>query len=369
MDGANDIMGENYQGDNDEANDSTIEYPYVSQFLRQNTFWKRIEEIRKFNVKIEQLALQPEIEHIGLFSSQNYINFSKNGKYTVLVEDIKASAKYTQIVDVFQEKLIVRAHYNGRLSLNQVYEENKNKIKSGVKPKHMIQFLHSLAKPISRFRPTLMISFIKMYRPHYILDFCSGWGDRLFSALMYNDKIKYYCGIDPNKNLFSGYNAMIQALITEKKDRKKYQMVCDCAESADIPKTPAKSGLYDMIITSPPYYDHEIYDDIDLKQKQSITKYKTLDDWYENFLLKSTKNALERLAIGGFLIISINDTGKHKYVTKYFDDITRMFCMKYIDLIYITNTIQYNSYMQDLKQSNEATLRGCQPIFVWQKTS
>jgi hypothetical protein len=369
-----------------EPEQTTNSYPFVKNFLRSGTFLKRIEEIRKFHPRIEYIENQPDktplIEHIGEFKSKNYLNLSRNKKYAVLVEDLKATSKYTQIVDVFQEHVIIRAHYNGLKSLEEVFGEAFEKGDDNVMhqidptPKQMIQqrqTLYSLTKPISRFRPTLMIIFIKLFRPRYILDFCAGWGDRLLGALMYCDKIKYYCGIDPNKELFNGYQNMINTLIPEKKDRKKYDMIHGCGEDPTIiPKSPAKNGLYDMIITSPPYYDHEIYQtklsETNSKQSQSIDRYTSLDDWYDGFLIPSTLNALKSLDIGGYLVISINDTATHSYVTKYFDDITKLASMRYIELFYNVNSGWFDVYKTKCAtQPQDNRLTGCQPIFVWQK--
>jgi len=332
--------------DLEEETVDTIDYPYVKNFLYLETFIKRIEEIRKFHPQILYVKEMPELEHLGKLE-----RFEKD-KYTVLVENQNDSIKSIEIVDVFQEQEIIKANWNGKISLEKAfdinkYELNKSEDKTLMEKRCM---LRTFAKPISRFRPTLMINLIKIYRPHYILDFCAGWGDRLLGALVYDSCIRYYCGIDPNKNLFNGYNKMIDTFIDSKKDKQKYNMVCDCAENCDIPDPPNKSRKYDMIMTSPPYFDLEVYED---NNKQSINKYKTLDEWYTNFLLKSTKNAVMKLDKYGHMIISINDNGKDKYVERYIADVTKMVELKFVDLIYVTN--------------DKNNLKGCQPLLVWQK--
>lgn len=331
-------------------------YPLVSSFLRLNTFLNRMKEIKKFHPQIKETEVQPQIEHLGTFESK-YFNPKK---YKILIENSKYTLRYTQIVDIFQEEQIIRAHYNGKLSLHEAFEDNKELIDKTDDPIKKRQMLHTITKSISRFRPTLMVALIKIYRPRYILDFCSGWGDRLLGALVYDNKIKYYCGIDPNKKLFNSYEVMIKSFIPEKSNRQKYNMICDCAEDCDIPKSPAKNKTYDMVITSPPYYDHEVYSD---DTNQSAKKYDSLETWFDNFLLKASHNAINNLSEDGYFIISINDTNKYQYTLKYFEAITSLSNMQFVDLYHTIDDVHYKKY------NTQQEKLVCQPIFVWQKKS
>jgi DNA modification methylase len=61
---------------------------------------------------------------------------------------------------------------------------------------------------------------------------------------------------------------------------------------------------FDLILTSPPYYNLEIYSN---DKKQSINKYKSFDLWYENFLLKSINSSINKLDDNGIVAININN--------------------------------------------------------------
>ena len=61
---------------------------------------------------------------------------------------------------------------------------------------------------------------------------------------------------------------------------------------------------FDLIFTSPPYFDKEKYDQSD---EQSYKKYKDFDSWMENFLFKAIELRTENLKSGGHLVINISD--------------------------------------------------------------
>ena len=321
-------------------------YPYVSLIIRPENFVKRIEEIRKFHPclkPITKIKQELHIEHIGIVPNEWLTEQS-----FVLVDKKDIS----EIIDVFQEDNIINAKWSHDTYTSKEMFELKKETMQHSSLKDQRRQLAENCKPISQFRSSLMITMIKLYKPHYILDFCSGWGSRLLAALAYNDHVHYYCGIDPNPDLFDGYKKMINILIPDKNDRKKYNMICDCAESCDIPDSPHKSGLYDMVITSPPYYDSEIYSD---NPNQSIIKYKNLEDWYTNFLLKASINAIRKLNENSHFIISINDTKTDSYVNRYIKDISSIIELEYVGVFCVTN--------------DERNLTGMQPIFVWKKLS
>ena len=109
-------------------------------------------------------------------------------------------------------------------------------------------------KECTNFCPTIICSLIKLFKPKHILDFSAGWGDRLLGVMTYDEKIKSFYGIDPNKSLHTGYKNMIKSFLP-KSSKQKYVMINDCAESAiqDINQT------FDLVFTSPPYYNLEVY--------------------------------------------------------------------------------------------------------------
>ncbi len=52
-----------------------------------------------------------------------------------------------------------------------------------------------------------------------------GWGDRLLSAILLQDEIDNYIGLDPNNNMHPYYNKMVELLVKEQ-NKKKYKFFC-----------------------------------------------------------------------------------------------------------------------------------------------
>ena len=89
-----------------------------------------------------------------------------------------------------------------------------------------------------------------MFKSKDVLDFSSGWGDRLNAFLSCTDTESYF-GIDPNTNLYEGYNQQIQKFNTN----KKISMNHGCSEDIKIPE-----NSFDTVFTSPPYFMIEEYE-------------------------------------------------------------------------------------------------------------
>jgi DNA methylase. len=61
---------------------------------------------------------------------------------------------------------------------------------------------------------------------------------------------------------------------------------------------------FDLIFTSPPYFDKEKYNQSEL---QSYKMYKEFDSWMQNFLFKTIELRTKNLKSGGYLVINISD--------------------------------------------------------------
>ncbi len=158
----------------------------------------------------------------------------------------------------------------------------------------------SLRKYIAaQFRPSAAKIIYDMYKPDTVLDFSMGWGDRLLGAHA-SHFVKKYVGIDPNKNLHYGYKRQIAKYDAIWGKIKEFKLICGRAEDESI----VLDDEFDMIFTSPPYFDKEKYDQ---SEDQSYKMYKGFDSWMDNFLCKTIKLRSQNLKSGGLLIINISD--------------------------------------------------------------
>lgn len=166
----------------------------------------------------------------------------------------------------------------------------------------------SLRKYIaSQFRPSAAKAIYDYFKSERVLDFSMGWGDRLAGAHT-SEFVKRYVGIEPNINLIGNYVRQIKTYNDLNNNDKSYKFHYGCAEDNQI----VTNEPFDLIFTSPPYFDKEKYDQ---SENQSYKKYKNFDSWMKNFLFKSIDLRAETLKSGGYLVINISDiyTRKKRY--------------------------------------------------------
>jgi 16S rRNA G966 N2-methylase RsmD len=156
------------------------------------------------------------------------------------------------------------------------------------------------------FKATLASSVYWHFNAKRILDISSGWGDRLLGAMAhYADR---YLGFDPNIDLQHGYNAMKDMFLKDE-FKSAFEVRPTQFEEADL-----QGETFDLIFTSPPYYDFEVYVEGDITQ--SMERYNSLDTWLVGFLFTSLKKAWNVLDQGGNMVIHINDPNYPKHISE-----------------------------------------------------
>jgi hypothetical protein len=126
-----------------------------------------------------------------------------------------------------------------------------------------------------------------------LLDISAGWGDRLLASISLGMD---YIGFDPNTDLISGHTAMIDMF----GDNNRHKVIYEPFETGTIPY-----GPYDVILTSPPYFNIEEY--VPGQQGQSIVSYPKYNEWMVRFLFASLKKAWDNLKDDGYLILHLGD--------------------------------------------------------------
>lgn len=116
------------------------------------------------------------------------------------------------------------------------------------------------------FKPTIAINMYHKYGATHVLDPCAGWGGRMLGAMA---KGIAYTGMDTNINLRPSYDAMM--------DRFRERAVMIWGDALEQDFAPID---YDMVLTSPPYWDKgnlEIY--------ELMKIWETEKEFYETFLI------------------------------------------------------------------------------------
>ena len=124
-----------------------------------------------------------------------------------------------------------------------------------------------------------------------ILDMSAGWGDRLVASLQLG---AVYTGFDPSSNMRIVYDDILSSFPSD---------------GSSVTTLPFEDAVlteqYDIALTSPPYYDVEIYND---EETQSIQRYPTYELWMREFLLPSLTKMIDALSERGYLILHLGDT-------------------------------------------------------------
>jgi hypothetical protein len=189
-----------------------------------------------------------------------------------------------------------------------------------------------------------MKGFIDMFNMKKILDFSSGWGDRLIGFLASDADV--YWGFDPNHDLHDNYEDIISFFSSQTTD-KEIKLFAEPFEKISSSLIRTMKNKFDGVITSPPFFDIEIY----TRGEQSIKSYPVVSAWLNNFLLEAIAISIHSLKLNGYLIITINEKMKDNYVKKMIDGIDNLKSMKFLGTISYSNIPIINP----------------QPFFVWQK--
>jgi hypothetical protein len=141
---------------------------------------------------------------------------------------------------------------------------------------------------INIFKPLRAMEIYNKYKPESVLDFTMGWGGRLVGACALN--ISHYIGIDLNRNLQKPYDDMVTTL--QPLTTTNIKLIFDDCLLVDYSKLD-----YDMVFTSPPYYNIELYSGTNKISKQ---------EWDDNFYSPIFKLTYKHLKVGGYFILNVS---------------------------------------------------------------
>ena len=187
----------------------------------------------------------------------------------------------------------------------ETWEKIKNNVDYLRKNKHdKREYIYSLTRECNTFNPTFCLYIISKLvgKNSKILDPSSGWGDRLIASLASDANL--YLGFDPNKKLQKSYNKIIKVLGNN--DKEKYKVIPEPFEDVKRLLSP---NYYDIAITSPPYYDLEIYDSSEM---QSVVRNKSFNKWIDDFYYPYLANMIYAIKVNGYVVIYIEDIKSKK---------------------------------------------------------
>jgi hypothetical protein len=138
--------------------------------------------------------------------------------------------------------------------------------------------------PVCFFKPTIAKFLYTKFQPTSVLDFTAGWGGRMMGAVAYGCK---YTGIDTNITLKQNYDIMMEELGGDT------EMIWKSALDVDFSNID-----YDMVLTSPPYINKELY--------EHMKPFESSKSYYVDFLIPLITKSLANIKNNGTVCININ---------------------------------------------------------------
>ena len=162
-----------------------------------------------------------------------------------------------------------------------------------------IYFNYKLAKS-TMYRPQMAKMVVTNLGAKRVLDPCAGWGGRMLGVVAAGAE---YVAFEPNTETYEGLLKLIKLLGIEDKVR----IINDSALEMDK----YDIGEFDLILTSPPYFDLEVYSHEDT---QSIKGCDTYSMWVNNFLKPLIELSISHMKQNGWSCWNVHNVGKMKMI-------------------------------------------------------
>jgi len=226
--------------------------------------------------------------------------------------------------DEYKNKKYIKTIFDVE-NLKQIKDINGNrdvKVKYGV--------YNVCINSVHVFKPSIALSIYKEFSPKCILDCCAGWCSRALAAHIFGCR---YIGIDINDELAISYERINQLFGV-----KNHLIILDSL------KINYSEFVYDMVFTSPPYYNIERY--------EHNAVYKTKDDWATDFYIPLFMKVFRYLQPGDHMVLNMNNEMYKTIFSDIFGEADR--------IIPLEKKARPNISKPDAKKYNEN-------IYVWRK--
>lgn len=191
---------------------------------------------------------------------------------------------------------------------------------------------------VSNFRPSSARAIYDRYGGGSVYDPSCGFGGRMLGAIS-SPSVTEYTGAEPSTMTYDGLLQMRELL-----GNKNINIVKAGSEHY-VPDN------VDMIFTSPPYFNTEVYSDEDT---QSCNRYPDKDKWLNEYLRKTIDNCHEGLKKGGVMVINIANVRNYPTLEQDFNDIMK-------EKFTYVETLKYSLSLMNVSGFKY------EPVFVYKK--
>ena len=200
-------------------------------------------------------------------------------------------------------------------------------------------------KLATTFMPLYAKSIYEHFHAKKVLDPCSGWGDRLLGACLASC-VTNYTGFDPNQNLQPGYSKIMNLLdystLPTENEKIEFSNHFECiALPFEIGILSIESNSFDLVFTSPPFFEYEIY-------CSTNPKY---NNWIQEFYTPLFIQSCRCVKVLGYVAIHIDNTLSGEIDSFLLNKVHQICSLKY-------------AYKIGLQSQTSGQIR---PIWVFQK--
>jgi hypothetical protein len=153
---------------------------------------------------------------------------------------------------------------------------------------------------VTKYRTVTSKAIVQYYGAKRILDPCTGWGGRMLGSLAAS-KDTFYIGCEPDPNTAKGLRGILEDTSIPQAVRSRGLIIEKPAEVALTELSTMEK--FDLVLTSPPYFNLELYTAGD----QSTGLYTTWDAWTEKWLKVVIIGCLACLKEGGVSCWSVKN--------------------------------------------------------------
>jgi len=296
------------------SNEIIKDFPYynkISEPIDYNYLNFILDHKYKYRISFYPINTIDKFEKLlyPIINRHNYcfikLNYFENKLLNSIADYFTEPCRIYCLTDKINNKTIAQYFLDNEDFLYKTYNNNLYAMRS---------FIYKQIKSCTNFNITMGLTILQLFQPKVYIDISSGWGDRLVMSIAYsilerNDSFKLYLGTDPNKNLAPYYNKIIETLSP---DKNKFRIIMDGFLETDHDQILSEYNLKcDLIFSSPPFFDIEIYSKF---ENDSLIKNTTLDQWIDNFLNPVIKKSYNLLELEGHLILYIEDRADIQFI-------------------------------------------------------
>jgi 16S rRNA G966 N2-methylase RsmD len=279
----------------------------IHNFLNIRNTTRKLNDV-EFESVVSTLASQLEnISFIPKYSDQQLrTDWNNLCKWTLSKNHINSTSRIgMKFCEHYFPNFYDIENSKGKSFSNSWTADNLKKILRWNRKSHSTPYLSEIKRGIyfccgltknTMYRPQMAKLLCIQYKPKVVFDPCAGWGGRMLGVVSSGAN---YIAFEPNTKTYKGLMEIVEFLNIQ----DKVTLICDDAlrmNDYNLPKV-------DMILTSPPYFDVEVYCK---ENTQSITNISDYDGWVNSFLEPLIVNSLSYLNDGGVTCWNVGKVGK-----------------------------------------------------------